>query len=463
MKLGVIVLLLCASLARADTGPFSLEENKEMLDGTLAVPVLARASIVAAAQLQKMKRPSAAAKGYAAAARLAPDSWVVRVAQGAAHMEAGELEQGLAAMRKAAELNPKSSFPRRMVASVLFDLKRPEEAEAEARAAVKLNPVDARARWLLGKILRVAKRYDEAVAELKVAQEADRTYSYIDLELGLAYRKFKRPEEAELHLHLFQKLSGLPAGHPAMRLAAEEFGKLRGAPAAGIAGADESAQQDALVARTMLELGDLDESERLAARALAAAPNYAPAHHVMGHLHGRRGRLPEAKASLRRAIELDPSNALYHYTLARAWRAEKRWNEAIEESKIALRLAPDWAEAHRTLAICSGGIGDKAATRAAALRAVELDPYDGEGLAFLGHLFRLEGLNAEAIPILDRAQHAKPLLPQPEFDLGMARKALGQKYEAEYHLRNFLRMTEKSRAPDDPWRLEARAALDAVH
>lgn len=461
MKAAFLALLLAAP-ASAGTSPFSAEEFKEMTDGALAVPPLARAGVLAAAQLQKMKRPSAAAKAYGAAARRAPGSWVLRVAQGAAYMEAGDSAKALPVLLKAAELNPKSSFPRRLVADALWELKRAPEAEAEARAAVKLNPLDARSRALLGKILRAGGRWAEAVSELKAAQELDKSYSYIDLELGLAYGKLGRADEAELHLQLFLALCGLPADHPAVRLAKERQARPAGASGGGAAGVGDGPQQDALVARTMLELGDLDECERLAARSLAAAPRYAPAHYVYGHLHARRGRGAQALASLSEAVALDPGNAGYRLTLARGLRSAKRWDEAIRETKIVLRMAPDWAPAQLNLAVCSGAAGDEAATWAAARRAVELDPYDGEALAFLGHMFRQAGRHEEAIPILDRAQHAMPLLPQPEFDLGMARKALGQNYAAEYHLRNFLRMTEKSRAPDDRWRLEAKAALDAV-
>lgn len=337
------------------------------------------------------------------------------------------------------------------------------KALAEARAAVKRDPRDARSRARLGKILREGGRCAEAAAELVAAQALDKTDSFTDLDLGLAYEALKRPEDADLHLHRFIARSGLPPDHSAMRLAREAQARLRGRPpGGGVSAVADGPRLDAQAARTMCRLGDLDECGRLAGRALAAAPRYAEAHYVAGLLAALRGNVPQALAGLSEAVALSPNHPDYRFSLARALRVAKRLKESEKEFKTVIAQAPDWAEAHLNLAVTYEAMNEMDKSLAAVRRAVDLDPYEGRALALLGHHVRMRGLNEDAVPILDRAQHALPLMPQPEFDLGMARMALGQKYEAEYHLRNFLRMTEKTRAPDDGWRLQAKAALESL-
>src|SRR5271169_2664777 len=95
--------------------------------------------------------------------------------------------------------------------------------------------------------------------------------------------------------------------------------------------------------------GLLAEGEQAARRAVALAPNFAPAWNNLGIVLQEMLKLDESRLCLERALELEPNNAETFNNLANTFKrlglaaeARKRWN-------TALALKPNYAEAYSNL------------------------------------------------------------------------------------------------------------------
>ncbi|MDH5277253.1 MAG: tetratricopeptide repeat protein, partial [Gammaproteobacteria bacterium] len=66
----------------------------------------------------------------------------------------------------------------------------------------------------------------------------------------------------------------------------------------------------------LLQSGELPEAETLCQEILAQYPDCADAHHLLSHVHARRGDPARATASLNRAILAAPTSPDLHMSLA---------------------------------------------------------------------------------------------------------------------------------------------------
>ena len=89
--------------------------------------------------------------------------------QGLEYVDAGKLDQAVAAFRRATGVDPQRTDVRHNLAAALFDRHDPAAAEQEARQAVALNPADAGSYDLLGRALAVQGKMTEAIAQLHEA------------------------------------------------------------------------------------------------------------------------------------------------------------------------------------------------------------------------------------------------------------------------------------------------------
>ncbi len=99
----------------------------------------------------------------------------------------------------------------------------------------------------------------------------------------------------------------------------------------------------ALVHQASALLGKLRfrEARECAERALAAAPDYAPALHAVALLeHFQHHNNERAIELLRRATEITPTYALAHFNLARCLQAAGRRREALDAIRKATEIAP---------------------------------------------------------------------------------------------------------------------------
>ena len=81
-------------------------------------------------------------------------------------------------------------------------------------------------------------------------------------------------------------------------------------------------------------LGQLDETARLTAEALALDPLNAGWHQVLGYVRYRTGRLGEAEAEMRKTLQISPTYVTGHYSLGLVLLEEGKLAQALAESQL---------------------------------------------------------------------------------------------------------------------------------
>lgn len=243
----------------------------------------------------------------------------------ATRFEAGRYEGGLAAARRAVELDPGYADAWNNLASNLYSLGRPREAADAFRRATALEPRAAMLRANLGMALLAAGDGEGALRVLRdEALPLDPGDPITNLNLARAYLDAVRPDLALPHLdaaaaRLPPDMAGtlralgeqardpvrwlvlgdrrLRSRDPAGALQAYRRGRELGGPpdlaAIGLSSA-------------LLDLGRLDEAGRVLGEALAAFPESAVLHYNAGRLGKQRGDREAAAAGFSRCLELDP-------------------------------------------------------------------------------------------------------------------------------------------------------------
>jgi tetratricopeptide (TPR) repeat protein len=155
----------------------------------------------------------------------------------------------------------------------------------------------------------------------------------------------------------------------------------------------------------------LDEAERAAGDAVAAAPDQAFPHHVRGRVLLARRREEEAVAAALEAIRLQPEEPDHRALLGQARFSQRRWAEALAAAEEGLRLDPEDAACARlrALALVQSGRREEASETLRA--ALARDPDDASTHTALGWA-RLEAGDAQAA--LTHFQEALRLDPTEE-------------------------------------------------
>jgi hypothetical protein len=104
-----------------------------------------------------------------------------------------------------------------------------------------------------------------------------------------------------------------------------------------------------------INLNSRDPVEAIAhyQQALRIEPRYADAHHNLGILLAKQGRLEEAIAHFNAALRVKPNMAEAHNSLGAALATQGRLDEALRHFEEALRLDPGYADARRNRDIAS--------------------------------------------------------------------------------------------------------------
>jgi tetratricopeptide (TPR) repeat protein len=285
-----------------------------------------------------------------------------------------------------------------------------DEAERELRAAVALDAAQPRPRLVLGQLLAERQRLDEAVRELQEAQRLARGDPAYAYDLGLALRRQGDLEAAEAQFR------AAVAGDPAHGAARRALG---------------------LVLR---QKGDLDGALAELRRSVELLPGDAQGHNVLGTVLLRRDDLGGAVEAFRRAVGLDPSLTEAHVNLAQALARAGRPEEARAEAAEVARLTAAEAGLGRAmiLAETAAGLlarGDAPAALAPLREAVEASPTFAEGHYLLGLALRRTGAPAaEAQPSFLRALELDPDHDRARLEVARLLAAQGEADSARLQL-----------------------------
>ncbi len=163
-----------------------------------------------------------------------------------------------------------------------------------------------------------------------------------------------------------------------------------------IAAHPEIAPYHYLLGGALLVLGRTGEAARAYRRAIALDPEYADAYNDLGTVLSERGEIDEAMGSFRRALQLRPEFTAAHNNLGNALRDAGRPREAVAALRSAIAIEPDVAEIHNNLGNALRDLGQFDDAVRAFRYALDLRPDFAEGQANLGNVFLSQGRLDEA-------------------------------------------------------------------
>ena len=164
--------------------------------------------------------------------------------------------------------------------------------------------------------------------------------------------------------------------------------------------------------------------------AVAFRPLDAAAHHNLGRVLLRAGRLADAAASFGVAAALDHGSAAARADLGLAFARLGRTAEAVVAFREALWRAPGDADAHANLGTALAALGQRNAAVAAFTEAIRLRPDHADAYSNLGVTLAAMDRTDEAAAACAAAIRFRPDHANAHANLGLALIALGRFEEA---------------------------------
>jgi serine/threonine-protein kinase len=170
----------------------------------------------------------------------------------------------------------------------------------------------------------------------------------------------------------------------------------------------------------------LDRAEDAFRKAIRVKPAFPEALTGLGNALQSRGRLDEAVAAFRQAIRLNPDLADAHSGLGIAFTAMGRPDEGAAEHREAIRLNPRMPQAHTNLGSALFALGRYDEAAEAHRQALRLDPKHPEAHTNLAAALAYQGKLVEAAEESRLAVALNRDLPQAHINLGNALACLNQ-------------------------------------
>jgi serine/threonine-protein kinase len=428
-------------------------------------------------------RVGEAARYYAAALAVRPDSFIVYDNLGTALAAEAKLDEAVEAIRKGIGLAPQVLKPRLTLSDALAGQGRLDEAVAECREVIRRKPDFAYGHFYLAKHLHAKGDLAAAEAACRESLRLKPTLPNAHAQLGLilagrgaageavtALRTAARtfPHSAEVHNALGTALGQTGANaeaaeayRAAVRLRPNDltglFGlgltlSLTGDPEGAVAALRRAVRLSPNAAVYRAAIGyELNRQgaphEALAAfqEAVRLDPRSASAHNGMGIVLDKLGRRPAAVAAYRKAIELKPGMAVYHWNLGVTLTGMGAHGEAVAAFRESIRLAPANPEYRQGLGRALENAGQTVPALLAYGEAIALRPADPGGWNVLGNaLWRKDALYPAAIAYGEAIRRKPDEAPYHDH-LGNTYRQMGRYDDAAAEHREAFRLK-----PDEP-------------
>lgn len=362
----------------------------------------------------------------------------------------GRLDDALADVRRATQLDPALAIARSVEISLHRRLGHLAEARALARRVIALTHEQDFYPWLqLGDVEAQDNNPDEALAAYTRSMRLHPGNPEIWRRLGLLHAQQKQLDNAEHALRAALRLK--PDDAEAQRaLAQVQLQRGNQTGAADLLGARVAAEPDSAAAWELLghaefQRNRLGEAETAWRRALALDPALAGVWASLGTLQAKLGRPEDAEASLKQAVRVRPDLADAWGNLAmvqtqqnRFTEAEASWLEAtrhapdnfkawaglaylrerrfdikgaVEAYTQAARIEPDNPDAWAALAQVQMQNRQNADAKASAMRAMALNPKNAAALYALSTFHGRNGELAQSLAYIERALAVEPGRP----------------------------------------------------
>lgn len=337
-------LVALAELRLRDGGTGAGKDTVDLLNRAIvAEPNEAAPRLLLIDLLMRQQDAKQAVSAAQAALAAIPDNPALLDAAGRAQIMAGDSNQGLTTLAKAASLQPRATAPLLRLADAQRAAKNPTAAEQTLRKALDLQPdlPDAHAR-LIG-IRLEQDRLQDAIAIARSVQKMHPKFP-----IGFMLEGDARASKNDLDGAVAAYQNGLKSAPPHADLLVRVHSTLR--KAGKTAEADRQASQwlanhpkDTAVSLYLADvaLGEkrLEDAEKQYLRVVKLQPN-ALAYNNLAWVSGELKR-PDAIGYAQKAIELAPNQPAFLDTLAMLQAEKADYAKAIETQKRVLQLQAD--------------------------------------------------------------------------------------------------------------------------
>ncbi len=189
------------------------------------------------------------------------------------------------------------------------------------------------------------------------------------------------------------------------------------------------------IAAFYLSIEDGSSAARLAEKAIAADPNFAPAYQVLGISHRLNFRLEDAAAAYAKAIEVSPSPVAKR-DLADLNRALGKHDEAVAIYRELLAADPSNIPAQTGLALALFDSGNQAEAEAEMARSLDATPNNIILLAGAAYWYASHGDGGKAVELAQKAIANEPRYIWSHIALARGLMAQKKPLEAERVLFN---------------------------
>ncbi|MHC4992362.1 MAG: tetratricopeptide repeat protein [Planctomycetota bacterium] len=352
--------------AAIDVDPAAKAIIDQMVEASLAAPASAahRARLAMVYQANRLGR--LAAETYEQALDAAPNEarWWYNLAT--VYRERGATDEAMAAMSRAARLEPDYAPARWWPGYWLLERGELDEAEAAFRTALAVEPGGGAGSVGLVRVLLQQGRPEEA---LEILEPLART-AYVHHLLAAALRQAGRVDEAVVHAA--QASPNPPTWIDPWRAEVDMYrrsiaGVLELADALIAVGSFDAALQQletlrrtrprdpvvlAKIGEVQMRAGRLDQARDALDRALVQDPGYAPAHLFLSQIHLRRGDRELALRHAGSCVRLNGTWGPAHLQLAAVHLSPpQRWSEAEAALRLAIRYGVADTETRINLAL----------------------------------------------------------------------------------------------------------------
>ncbi len=193
----------------------------------------------------------------------------------------------------------------------------------------------------------------------------------------------------------------------------------------------EDADAQFNLAKTLKDIGRLDEAAVAYRRAASIRPDFAGAHNNLGNTLRELGRLEEAAESYLNALRLIPDYAEAYNGLGITYKDLGRLEDAVSSYRHASRIKPDYAETYGNLGNALFELGRLEEAAASYDRALQAAPHYAEAHNGLGATYRKMGRLNDAEASFRQALLIKPGYVEAHGNLGYTLYQLGRLDDAE--------------------------------
>jgi tetratricopeptide (TPR) repeat protein len=329
-------------------------------------------------------------------------------------MRLGKVDEAIAAVERATQIEPLNPDHRKSLASTLAQAGQYERARSILSGAIAISPERADLQVELSRLLVQSGDLDNALIAARRAVELDpgdaaaqghladiltRRGDIVGAVNAVTDAVAKAPGKTNLHVSLSELLSRL-GRH-------EEAGA---ALSAAIALEPANPGLRYHLAQILMQRSAFAEAEDVLAEALSLNSSNDSLHAALAHVLARQGRFNEAEASLRRAMQLRPDNASLHQALAELLYAAGQLEASEAAYRTAIDLAPRQADWRASLALIVSRQGRLDDSLTIIEDAVAIDPENPHLLAKYSHILKEKRLFAHARGIAETAIRLAPRL-----------------------------------------------------